>query len=347
LAFVEKHTNIVDRLYYSWAAVFIVRLWSSWLEITDYADLQEIISHLLPANSITSISKPGLFITMPALFSLELNVQSLTYLAVLVAEQMVTEEALNISLFNSQICESTFRAARSMSGVFSSVVNFSVNEFLQRVEKLTALQNIKCSSDSNNNNLIFPKHHKQSQQRHQVPAIHTTTTITEKLIEEIVFNAYLEASQILSGCNLSILNPNGKIISFEEVNRLAFQKLSRSQCKAFSKKDHQSNNDKQDEDEDCEEYLSQKQSSGNNIIDDYDESMASDESDADVLPNVSSSTFRGMRIFDSINSYQTETFFPVEVNGQKKLTHKQASNWYFSKTKPTLSSDRSMRVQKK
>jgi hypothetical protein len=150
-----------------------------------------------------------------------------------------------------------------------------------------------------------------------------------------------------SNCLGSKILDTGKIISFEEVNRLAFQKLSRSQCKAFSKKDHQSNNDKQDEDEDCEEYLSQKQSSGNNIIDDYDESMASDESDADVLPNVSSSTFRGMRIFDSINSYQTETFFPVEVNGQKKFMHKQAANWYFSKTKPTLSSDRSMRVQKK
>jgi hypothetical protein len=150
-----------------------------------------------------------------------------------------------------------------------------------------------------------------------------------------------------SNCLGSKILDTGKIISFEEVNRLAFQKLSRSQCKAFSKKDHQSNNDKQDEDEDCEEYLSQKQSSGNNIIDDYDESMASDESDADVLPNVSSSTFRGMRIFDSINSYQTETFFPVEVNGQKKFMHKQAANWYFSKTKPILSSDRSMRVQKK
>ena len=175
-----------------------------------------------------SISKPGLFITVPALFSLELNGHTLTYLMVLVAEKVITEKALNISLFNSQICENVFRSARSMSGPFSTVVNFSINEFLQRVEKLSALQNIKCLSDSGASSLVFPKHHKQSQQIHQLPTMNTTTTITEQIIEETIYSAYLEASQILSGCNLSILNPNGKYISFEEVNRLAHKKLTRS-----------------------------------------------------------------------------------------------------------------------
>ncbi|CAF1533891.1 unnamed protein product [Adineta steineri] len=234
-----------------------------------------------------------------------------------------------------------------MSGPFSSVVNFSISEFLQRVEKLAALQAIKSSSESNNNNLIFPKHHKQSQQKHQVAVMHTTTILTEKLIQDTLFSAYLQACQILSDCNLSILDPNGITISFDEVNRLAFQKLTRSQCKTFSQKDHQSNNSKQDEDDDYEEYLSQKQYNANNNIDDYDQSISSDESDTDVLPNVSNSTFRGMRIFDSINSNQSASFFSVEVNGQKKFMHKQAANWYFSKTKPILSSDRSIRVQNK
>ena len=74
----------------------------------------------------------------------------------------MSEEALHISLFDSQMCENTFRAARSMSWSFSSVVNFSVNEFLRRVEKLAVRQSIKCSSGLNTNNLAFPRHHKQS-----------------------------------------------------------------------------------------------------------------------------------------------------------------------------------------
>ena len=59
------------------------------------------------------------------------------------------EEALRVSLFDSQMCENTIRAARSMSGPFSSVVNFSVREFLQRAEKLAVLQRIKYSSGLN------------------------------------------------------------------------------------------------------------------------------------------------------------------------------------------------------
>ncbi|CAF1300907.1 unnamed protein product [Rotaria sp. Silwood1] len=133
--------------------------------------------------------------------------------------------------------------------------------------------------------------------------MNTTTTITEQIIEETVYSAYLEASQILSGCNLSILNPNGKYISFEEVNRLAHQKLTRSQCKTFSKRENQSNSDKQEEDEDLEQYLSQKQSSGTNIMDDLDEPLSGDESGADTFSNVSNSTFNGMRIFDSIKCF--------------------------------------------
>ncbi|CAF0919561.1 unnamed protein product [Adineta ricciae] len=346
LAFIEKRTSIIDRLFYSWTAVFIVRLWIAWLELTDYADLQRIISHVLPSNSMKSISKPALFITVPALFSLELNVHTLTYLIVLVAEKIITEEALNISLFNSQTCENVFRAARSMSGPFSTVVNFSIDEFLQRVGKLSALQTIKFSADSGTNGLVFPRHHKQSQQAHQLPPVNTTTTITEKLIEETVYSAYLQANRILSGCNLSILNPDGKIVSFEEVNRLAHQKLTRSQCKTYIKRNTQSDSDKQEE-EDLEEYLSQKRTNGTDMMNDLDEVMSDDELDNEIFSNVSNSTFHGMRIFDSIYTHQNESFFPMEVNGEKKFMHKQTANWYFSKTKSTLSSDRSIRVQNK
>ncbi|CAF1547386.1 unnamed protein product [Adineta ricciae] len=117
--------------------------------------------------------------------------------------------------------------------------------------------------------------------------MNTKVTITENLIEETVYSAYVQASQIHSGCNLSILNPNGKIISFDEVNRLAHQKLTRSQCKTFSHKSDQSIHDKQDQEEDVEEYLSQKQSSEANIMNDSDEMTSGDESGTEIFSNVS------------------------------------------------------------
>ncbi|CAF4042962.1 unnamed protein product, partial [Rotaria magnacalcarata] len=335
-AFVEKKTTIIDRIYYSWCAVFIVRLWSAWLESIDSADIDENIFRLLPIDFSTPISKSQLFITVPCLFSLEMNAHSLTYLAVLVAEQKLSEDALNVSLFNSQMCESTFRAARSMSGPFSSVVNFSVNEFLQRVEKLALLQSIRWSSDCNMNNLVFPKHHKQSKNSTAAPSTSTTTiTITEELLEKTVFNAYVQAKEILSGCEFSILDSSDELISFEDVNRIAYKKLTKSKCKISKKKTSASNkveeeeeieNEYDDDDNNEEQHQLDKRYSENNTTNADEESMLIDELDFDVLPEVSSSTVNGMRIFDSIDNYQNESFFSVEVNGQKKYLHKQTAN---------------------
>lgn len=126
----------------------------------------------------------NLFITMQTLFSLEINAHSVTFLPLLVVEKQVTEEALQVALFNSQICESYFRAARSISGAFSSVVNFSVNEFVHRASKLSVLQDIKCASELNLNNLTFPKHHKSWRQTNQSSFTSTISPITEKIIED-------------------------------------------------------------------------------------------------------------------------------------------------------------------
>ncbi|CAF3343322.1 unnamed protein product [Rotaria socialis] len=249
------------------------------------------------------------------------------------------------------MCESTFRAARSMSGPFSSVVNFSVYEFLQRVEKLAVLQSIKWSSESKENNIIFPKHHNQSKKTSLTRLTSTITiTVTEKPLEDTVFSAYLKANQIISGCGLSILNPYDKMISFEEVNRLAYKKLSRSKCTTSNKKHIKSNdnddeNEDEDEDEDNEQHRSNRQRSESDIVDEHDESTSIDGFDLDILPKVSRSTIRGMRIFDSIDNSQADSFFPVELNGRIKYMHKQTANWYFSKTRPILSSDRLKRVQ--
>ena len=79
LAYIEKSTPIIDRLYYAWCAVFIVRIWSASLEKADLHDLEQTVSSLFPSKSMESISKRNLFITMSTLFSWEINAHSLTY----------------------------------------------------------------------------------------------------------------------------------------------------------------------------------------------------------------------------------------------------------------------------
>ncbi|CAF2973591.1 unnamed protein product, partial [Rotaria sp. Silwood2] len=142
------------------------------------------------------------------------------------------------------------------------------------------------------NNIIFPKHHKHSQQTFSAFSTSTTTTaITEKLLEEIVFKAYIHAKEILSDCGISVLDSKGKVISFEEVNRLAYKKLARSKCRTSKKKSGASNNDEEQDEEGEEEnenYQRQQlseHSSGNDAMDDNDELLGIDELDLDILPS--------------------------------------------------------------
>ncbi|CAF3459576.1 unnamed protein product, partial [Rotaria socialis] len=126
-----------------------------------------------------------------------------------------------------------------------------------------------------------------------------------------------------------------KLISFEEVNQIVYKKLTKSKCKISKKKTSASNkveeeeeieNEFDDDDKNEEQHQLDKRYSENNTTNEDEESMLIDEFDFDVLPEVSSSTVNGMRIFDSIDNCQNESFFSVEVNGQKKYLHKQTAN---------------------
>ena len=104
-----------------------------------------------------------MFITTPAHFSVELNAHSLLGICLLVAQRKLPESALSISNYHSQSCESTFRLTRSMSGSFSSIVNFTIEQFLKRAGKLSVLTEIQNLSEMGKLkcSLEFPKHHKR------------------------------------------------------------------------------------------------------------------------------------------------------------------------------------------
>jgi hypothetical protein len=77
---------------------------------------------------------------------------------------------------------------------------------------------------------------------------------------------------------------------------------------------------------------------------DPDFDLDSDDSLSDHLINASTTTFNGMRVFDSINPVLTKSHFTVSINGTKRFLHKQTAAWFLSKNKSSLSSDRLKRV---
>jgi hypothetical protein len=89
VAYVEKSTSIQDRLYYSWFAVFLCRLWRAWLDTQEKQTLVEQYENRSATVSMSTkqkkkrVSKQQFTVTNPAFFSIELNAHSLIYLLLL------------------------------------------------------------------------------------------------------------------------------------------------------------------------------------------------------------------------------------------------------------------------
>ncbi|CAF3322202.1 unnamed protein product [Rotaria socialis] len=122
LAYINHNTSIIDCIYHSWLAVFICCIWQTWLHLVHKEDISE--SH-------SQMSKENLFITAPAHLSIEMNAHSLVAICLLVHQQDLPISAL-----------------RSMSGVFSTVVNFITEQLLKRAGKLSVLADIQNQSES-------------------------------------------------------------------------------------------------------------------------------------------------------------------------------------------------------
>ena len=283
------------------------------------------------------------------MFSIEINSHTLVYLALLVIQHRLPPTCLNVPLFNSQTCESTFRTCRSMSGPFSSIVNFTVHEFLQRAKKLSYLHSIKCQANSNNpndsnNGFLFARHHKQSKtvDSKQISSLASSsiTTLTVEAIENTILQAYSHASRLV--CDVNMFQQH-QISSLKKMSKLASLQLEKSRIVDYSRlNEHDPDFDSDSDDSICEEDEDTAENDTDNegsINGDDDEEYLSDH-----LFNVSSTNFQGMRVFDSINPTLTKSYFIVNINGTKKYLHKQTAAWLLSKEKSALSSDRLKRV---
>ena len=230
-AYIDKDTSIGERLYHAWFSVFICRIWWAWLLVKAEDEPDEISSWSSDSSSssrsITQLIK-RFFITKSSFQSIEINAHQLTYIILLVMEKNLPVEAVQIFLFNSQTCESTFRSSRAMTGIFSSIVNFSVAEFLRRAQKLAILTRIKSENEINTSNstrLHFPKHHKHVTQPTPSSTSSTILSLTTEDIERIVSFAFHDALVLLREIDVFDSLKRKKIHTFRSLNNFVFKKM--------------------------------------------------------------------------------------------------------------------------
>ncbi|CAF4753934.1 unnamed protein product, partial [Rotaria sp. Silwood2] len=231
-----------------------------------------------------------------------------------------------------------FRSARSISSISSAGVNFTVSEFLTRINKLSTLQNIK--NNTIENKLRFPQHHKLSSSSQNTSNSSNTTIISKTDIENSVLNAYQYVTNLFAPLKIKELLRNGQTISIQELSNAISRRLEGFW---ITEKD---NSKSKNADLDTESDDETDSSIHNHLTYDNDSGEDIDLDDShDIIQNVNISANRGIRLVDKVKEEFAQTYFQVMINGDKKYLHKQAACWLLQKDRSSLSSDRISRVR--
>ncbi|CAF0961057.1 unnamed protein product [Rotaria sordida] len=270
MTYTQSKISLLNRVFYAWIVVFYVRLWRIWLRIT-----KKIRKSSVKINKKSN--EQSYFITSNALISLELNAHSLIYLYLLIEHDILPQSvADNVHLFSSQHCENIFRDARSLSGIYSTRINFTIKQFLKRIDKLNALTELKQFELTNEyDKIIFPVHHKVKRLIDD-----TGSKINEKniyfhvdYVEEIIFKAYEVAQQMAENVGMNVDLTRNNLFDIQQSSQIAKQllklnSLTEEETLVIDDKD----SDEEDDDDEC---------GGDEEDDGHDERGGVEEEDGD------------------------------------------------------------------
>lgn len=195
-AFTDKTFSPEHRIFIIWRWFFFLRLWRDWLPKNGFS---------IADNCITS----------NAYFCIEINAHTLILLIILLRDSK-QDHLFLIWLFNSQGCESFFRLARSMTTTESTVINFTMLQFLYRVRRIEFQAMVETELG---HKFSFPSSHRASRAGHQEPVLHKLpdNCVIEECIVRAKEFALLKAKELGMVYNdIPDLNFNLQSFNFEE-----------------------------------------------------------------------------------------------------------------------------------
>lgn len=279
MAYTNRHFSLSTRIFYGWIVVFYVRLWRIWLYITK--------NKRRSTSRNTASNDKYCFITSNALLAMEINAHCLIYIYLLIEQKHVPQSlAKSIDIFSSQPCENLYRDARALSGIYSSQINFTMKQFLRRINKLNALTEIKQYEITNYIEKIqFPVHHKIKKIADQTESniIDETINYNVQEIEQIIIDAYRIAQDMATsvGMNEDLIKFN--LFELEESSEiteklLKFNTLNENEVVIVNGDDSEAS----DEDNfDGYDFGERFINNNNDNDDDYNDEVGADDEDED------------------------------------------------------------------
>ncbi|CAF1676799.1 unnamed protein product, partial [Adineta ricciae] len=313
---IEKSTPIEKRLYQIWTVVFTCRLWRAWIKY-----LKSPNENTSDSSLSSKQSKRNSFITSQTYWCIEINAHTLLYMILLIINNKLPIDAINTYMFNSQTCENTFRIARSLSGAYSSIINFSVKSFLKKSEKISIVNSIKGGGiHAGAYQFRFPQHHKSHKETYNytIDPI-KNLTLTESDVEQIIERAFESAKEFISFVKMNDFLKETKFDSLSGLSHFTKMDLDRSSRIT----DYLRNDDEDyDIDSDDENDDDENDDDGNDGVEDRRQNSDgsdddNDEDDGNVVSNdlgdVEKRTFDGCRIYDKINPQNINKYFRVRI----------------------------------
>ena len=142
VALIDPTADFNTKIYKIWYCVFICRFWKHWIKENSQYSLKD---NFLTLNTYTCIELNGhMLIKLITIFR---------------SNKDLTSDMFCPWVFNSQQCESLFRAARSMTSTFSTVINFSIKDFLNRIDRISFINYVV---NDLKDSYVFPRENKRN-----------------------------------------------------------------------------------------------------------------------------------------------------------------------------------------
>ncbi|CAF1526358.1 unnamed protein product [Rotaria sordida] len=271
--------------------------------------------------------------------SVELNAHNLLFLISLVKQKQLPPHALNIGVFNSQACGSIFRNTSALSGIYSTVVNFTVHDFLQRAQKLSLLNDIKYKQlhDSSVDKLIFPLHYKHRNERQSL-STQCQNEIDQLDVEQVIADTHDEAVDIFDDLEVLDLLQQRHVLDLKPLSEYVFGHLNvnSKMYNCSSQVDIVDNEEFELATDDDDEVINDIYNDDYNCDDSCSDNDHSDNDEQDVTTEFITTTkkdFSGIKVGDTIKPVIQNSYFKVSINNQTKYLHKQSACWLLTDEK--------------
>lgn len=293
-SFMDPNVTPFKRIYLIWWTIFVLRFWRIWLQQQENFNLE---NNFITSNCYTCVELNGHALVQVMIYLRKTN-QSHLFIPI---------------LFGSQACESIFRQMRSLSSPFSTIVNCSMLDLIDRFKKIQLQADIVGTQED----ITFPIFLKKSEKY----ATDLSLPSDEDICNEIE-TAKVDAIDILKqfGINATNFDFDCKISNHTKI----LDDL----------------NEIQSIEETIEEPLEEP------VEETFDETTSDLQQDIHTLSAVTG--LLELKDYSELRKSITETSpftIVIDAGGTEKIVRKSSICWLLTQNKFHFSSDRLQRVR--